>query len=85
MFWLIDFVIVLYHSGVFDTYYFVPSWLSLHVNVLVNVLDFVIVLFQSGVFKYVLVYSVWGAGGEGGCCEYIQNVFMYAEKTASGC
>ena len=59
---------------------FVSAWLLLHVYVLVYVLDFVIVLFQSGVFEYILVYSVWG----GGFCGYLQNIFVYAKKTASG-
>ena len=59
---------------------FVSAWLLLHVYVLVNVLDFVIVLFQGGVFEYMLVYSGWGRG----CYAYLQNVFVYAEKTASG-
>ena len=59
---------------------FVSAWLLLHVYVLVDVLDFVIVLFQSGVFEYILVCS-----GRGGVCyAYLQNVFAYAEKTASG-
>ena len=59
---------------------FVPAWLLLHVYVSVDVLDFVIVLFQSGAFEYILVYS----GSGGGCCAFLQNVFLYAEKTASG-
>ena len=40
-------------------------------------LDFGVVLFQSGVFEYVV-------GGWGACCVYLQNVFLYAEKTVSG-
>ena len=56
------------------------AWLLIHVCVLVDVLDFVIVLFQSSVFEYILVCSSWG----GGCCAYLQNVFVYAGKAASG-
>ena len=48
----------------------------IHVNFLVDFLDFVIVLFQSGVFENVFFY-----GGGGACCVYLQNVFVYAEKT----
>ena len=51
----------------------------IYVYVLVGFLDFVIVLFQSGVFEYVLFYGGWGAW-----CVYLQNVFVYAEKTVSG-
>ena len=58
---------------------FVSAWLLLHVNVLVDVLDFVIVLFQS-VFENIFWFTVVG----GGCCAYLQNVFVYAEKIASG-
>ena len=61
-------------------YNFVSAWLLLHVYVLVDLLDFVIVWFQSGGFEYILVYSGWG----GVCCAYLQNVFVYAEKTSSG-
>ena len=58
------------------------GWLLLHVYILDAFLDLVIVLFQSGVFEHilVLVYTGWGRG----CCAYLQNVFVYAEKTASG-
>ena len=54
--------------------------LLLHVYILIDVLGFVIVLFQSGVFEYILVYS----SCRGGCCAYLQNVFVYAEKNAWG-
>ena len=57
------------------------AWLLLNVYVLVDVLDVVIVLFHSCVFEYILVYS---SSWRGGCCAYLQNVFLYAEKTASG-
>ena len=58
---------------------FVTGWLLIHVYALVDFLDFVIVLFQCGVFEYVLFYGGWGT-----CCVYLQNVFVYAEKTVSG-
>ena len=56
------------------------TWLLLPLHVLVEVLDFVIVLIVSGVSEYILIYSAWG----GGCSSYLQNIFVYAEKTASG-
>ena len=65
-----------------NTYYYVTTWFLLHVYVLVDVLDFIILFYQSRVFEYILVYSGWGGGG--GCCIYLQNVCMYAEKTALG-
>ena len=55
---------------------FVSAWLLLHVYGLVDVLDFVIVLFQNGVFEYILVYSACG----GGCCAYLQNVFVFLTR-----
>ena len=57
---------------------FLSGWLLLHLYVLVDFLDFVD-LFQIDVFEYVLVYGGWGA-----CCVYLQNTFVYAEKTVSG-
>ena len=46
---VLDFVIVLFQSGVFEYILF-----CVRVVVIVDVLGFVIVLFQSGVFEHVL-------------------------------
>ena len=71
--------VVLVCEHPYDLAIFVSGWYLLHVHVLVDFLDFVIVLFQSGVFEHVLFYGGWGA-----CCVYLQNAFVYAEKTVSG-
>ena len=51
----LDFVIVLFRSGVFEYTYFCVRVVVATRVCLVDVLDFVIVLCQSGVFEYILV------------------------------
>ena len=54
--------------------------------VLVDFLYFVDVLFQSDVFECVLFFRCNFAivGVRGGCYVYLQDAFVYTEKTVSG-
>ena len=56
---VLDFVIALFQSGVFEYILFCVRVIVATRLFLVDVLDFVIVLFQSGVFEYILIYSGW--------------------------